>query len=96
MRKIRKQLCWRRCVAESRGDPSDAQARDAWLAMAMFANGRFAQYFSGNATAAKAQLQNFLSRPRILSNLAAVKKVPTLAATPRLQEVLRGAGMPEG
>jgi hypothetical protein len=92
----------------SRGDPSDAQAIDAWLAMAMFANGRFdeaisqarlavaelsndsgqiaevpwlalisAQYFSGNDTAAKAQLQNFLSRPRVLSNLAAVKKVPT-------------------
>jgi tetratricopeptide (TPR) repeat protein len=111
----------------SRGDPSDAQAMDAWLAMALFANGRFdeaisqaslavaelpndsgrtvevpwlalisAQYLSGNDTAAKAQLQNFLSRPRLLSNLAAVKKVPTLAATPRLLEALRGAGMPEG
>jgi TolB-like protein len=111
----------------SRGDPSAAQATDAWLAMALFANGRFdeaisqarlavaemsndsgrigevpwlalisAQYFSGDDAAAKTQLQNFLSGPRLLSNLAAVKKVPTLAATPRLLEALRGAGMPEG
>jgi Flp pilus assembly protein TadD len=111
----------------SRGDPSDTQAIDAWLAMAQFANGRFdeaisqarlavaelpndsgrtvevpwlalisAQYLSCNDTAAKSQLQNFLSRPCMLSNLAAVKKVPTLAATPRLLEALRGAGMPQG
>jgi TolB-like protein/Flp pilus assembly protein TadD len=111
----------------STGDPSDAQAIDAWLAMALFANGRFdeaisqahlavaglsndsgkivevpwlalisAQYFSGNDITAKAQLQMFLSSPRILSNLAAVKKQPTLAAIPRLLQALRGAGMPEG
>jgi TolB-like protein/Flp pilus assembly protein TadD len=30
----------------SRGDPSDAQAMDAWLAMALFANGRFDEAIS--------------------------------------------------
>jgi TolB-like protein len=110
----------------SRDDPSDIQAMDAWLAMALFANGRFeeaipqarlamgelpndtgqvgevpwlaliaAEYLGGNEAVARTQLQQFLSTTRMNNNLDAVQRRPTLAATPRLQEALRGAGMPE-
>ena len=110
----------------SRGDSSDAQAMDAWLAMALFANGRFeeaiqqawlamaelskesgrvgevpwlalisAEYLGGNEAVAKTQPKYYLGTTRMLNNLNAVKQVPTLTATPRLLEALRGTGMPE-
>lgn len=70
-------------------DETGTLGETPWLALIT------AEYLSGNQSVAKMQLQNFLSTTRIWSNLKAVKQVPALAATPKLLEALRGAGMPE-
>jgi class 3 adenylate cyclase/TolB-like protein len=91
-------------LANSRFDEAISQAR---LATGEFTkeSGRFgevpwvtliaAEYQSGNVADAKAELQKFLSAPRTLVNLVAVKTMPYLAANTNLLDGLRGAGMPE-
>jgi adenylate cyclase len=64
-------------------------AEAPWLALIA------AERESGQEAQARADLQKFLSTPRVWHTMAEVQKVPYLAANPKLLDGLRRAGMPE-
>ena len=53
-----------------------------------------AESANGQDAEARADLQKFLATPRTWRTMAAIQKVPTFAANPKLLEGLRRAGMP--
>jgi DNA-binding winged helix-turn-helix (wHTH) protein/TolB-like protein/tetratricopeptide (TPR) repeat protein len=53
-----------------------------------------AEISNGQDAEARANLQKFLSLPRVLNSMAAIQKVPLFAANQQLLEGLRRAGMP--
>ena len=65
-------------------------AEAPWLALIA------AESESGQEAQARADLQKFLSTPRVWHTTAEIQKVPYLAANPKLLDGLRRAGMPEG